>query len=369
MPSRSLLDTAAAERLIGPRSARRSVEPDARDLQLMRIVAILQYLIGGLVLVVAASLVPDPDPSDHRAYLVLGTIALALAGMRFLRKRDITLTHARASNLAGLLFISAVVAVSSPLGGTQVFYLWPVLTAAYFLRRRDLGVVVGLFLVLFAAALWSGDTDGSEPTVYVCTVLVVLIVTALVRVMRESMAKLIDDLEQGASTDYLTGVANRAALHRGFERMIEAARRGDSQLCVVMADLDHFKAINDAHGHEAGDATLQFFGRLLRAESRNVDLAARLGGEEFVVVLDGVDLRGAAVFAERLRERVARESAVSAVACTVSLGVAQLAPHHAGPDDVLRDADTALYAAKAAGRNRVAVSPPIAKAAPAGHAA
>lgn len=319
----------------------------------MRIVAILQYGVGGVVLLTVAGILPDSDPSDHQAYYALGVVALVLAVIRSLHGASMSLTHARASNLAGLLFISAVVAVSEPIGGTPAFYLWPLLTAAYFLPRRDLVVVFVVFVVTFAIALWAFERDGSEAQTYVCTVLVVLVVTALVRVMREALAGLIHDLEATASTDYLTGLANRAAFHRGCERMVAAAVRSGEALSVVMIDLDHFKAINDRFGHDTGDALLADFAAVLRAESRASDLPARIGGEEFVVVLDGAPLSVAVRFAERLRTRIEQETAGDDASITLSAGVATLVP---GCDDVaalLREADAALYRAKDAGRNRV----------------
>ncbi|MDO9356238.1 MAG: diguanylate cyclase, partial [Solirubrobacteraceae bacterium] len=217
------------------------ISPSPADLELMRIVAILQYLVGGGTLLVAAAILPDLDTSDNLAYFALGTIAVVLAGVRFLQRGHMTLAHARFSNLAGLLFIATIVAVSRPIGATPAFYLWPVLTAAYFLRRRDLFVVFVLFVLSFAIALWGFTEDEAEFQIFVPLVLVVFVVTALVRLMRETLSAVIGDLELTAATDDLTGLPNRASFARACKRDLEHARRHDVPFSVVVIDLDHFK--------------------------------------------------------------------------------------------------------------------------------
>ncbi len=331
----------------------RAISPSQNDLELMRLVAILQYVVGGGTLIVAALILPDSDPSDHGAYYVLGGIALLLAMARYFQRSAMTLAHARASNFAGLAYISVVVAVSEPVGATPAFYLWPILTAAYFLRRRDLAIVLALFLAWCAIALWGFHDSGSAAQVYGPLVLVVVVVTALVRLMRESLAALIGDLEQTASTDDLTGLANRVAFRRLCGRDVERARRSGAPLSVAMIDLDHFKSVNDRFGHAAGDEALRRFAALLRLECRAADLPGRHGGEEFVVSLGDTGIDEAAQFAERLRARVEAETAGDQAPVTISVGVAELRAEHASPDELINAADAALYAAKAGGRNRV----------------
>lgn len=329
------------------------ISPSASDLELMRIVAILQYLVGGITLLVSAAILPDLDASDNHAYLALGGIAVVLAVVRFLQRGSMTLAHARFSNLAGLAFIAAIVAVSRPIGATPAFYLWPVLTAAYFLRRRDLAVVFVLFLISFAIALW-GFTEGeSEAQVYVPLVLVVFVVTGLVRLMRESLAGMIGDLEISAATDDLTGLPNRASFARSCKRDIDRARRIGAPFSLVVVDLDHFKQVNDRLGHSGGDEALRRFASLVTAECRGGDLPARYGGEEFVIALQDTDLGEAEQFADRLRRHVEVATAGDRAPFTLSAGVTTLRPEDEGPADLIDRADVALYAAKDAGRNRV----------------
>ncbi len=159
---------------------------------------------------------------------------------------------------------------------------------------------------------------------------------------------------QEAITDALTGLLNRRALfdlygHRSF---------GPS-MAVIIFDIDRFKAINDQHGHAAGDLVLRLFGQELSFELRSPDTVARLGGEEFALVLDNTLPGRAEQVAERVRDAFAARSIVidgKSLTCTVSAGVATGTVKGLGFDDVLRAADKALYEAKRNGRNRVEVA-------------
>jgi diguanylate cyclase (GGDEF)-like protein len=168
---------------------------------------------------------------------------------------------------------------------------------------------------------------------------------------RLSLLRALHESRRQASTDALTGLVNRRALHAAYE---EAARVGTGP-SVLLCDLDHFKLLNDTHGHEAGDAALVAFADLARSVVRPGDTAARIGGEEFAVLLPDTDVVQAVGVAERLRRAQAESG--GRVSTTVSIGVAG---PHTGPglEDRLRQADVALYAAKEAGRDTVVVAGP-----------
>ena len=156
--------------------------------------------------------------------------------------------------------------------------------------------------------------------------------------------------------DYLTGLANRRALFEAAEQELQRSQALPRPTALVVIDADHFKAINDRHGHPGGDAVLQHLAAILTSTFREVDVVARIGGEEFAVLLPSTDLARAAVVAERLRAAVASQSATvdgGAVRYTVSAGVAASCDGSGGVDLLLKQADQALYAAKRAGRNRV----------------
>jgi diguanylate cyclase (GGDEF)-like protein len=127
-------------------------------------------------------------------------------------------------------------------------------------------------------------------------------------------------------------------------------------MSLLLVDIDHFKRLNDEHGHQVGDDVLRDVARVLSAHARAGDVAARYGGEEFALILADTDLEAAALAAERLRKAVA---AGSTVPVTVSIGAASFPRHGATGFDLIQTADSALYAAKTRGRNRVVAAPNV----------
>jgi diguanylate cyclase (GGDEF)-like protein len=175
-------------------------------------------------------------------------------------------------------------------------------------------------------------------------------------------ARLHRQVEEQARTDGLTGLPNRAALVRHLERELARARRHGGSLGLVFLDLDGFKRVNDLRGHEAGDALLVELADRLRAAVRTEDLVARLAGDEFCVVLDGVtDRAGATGVAEDLRTGLERDLAAGGVG--ISLGLAIGPDDGADPAALLRSADSAMYADKAARARSRGVDSPDARTA------
>jgi diguanylate cyclase (GGDEF)-like protein len=169
-------------------------------------------------------------------------------------------------------------------------------------------------------------------------------------------------LEAMARTDALTGVANRRRFLEVFTREFERAKRYGTSLSCVLLDLDHFKSINDRHGHQVGDRVLVAAAQAFTRSLRTHDTIARWGGEEFVLLLPQTDLAGAEAVAERCR-RSLEDTVIPAeggrVAATVSIGVAtHPQPPFESEGALLKSADDALYRAKVSGRNRVATIPP-----------
>ena len=168
------------------------------------------------------------------------------------------------------------------------------------------------------------------------------------------------ELREMATTDFLTGLVNRRQfIARIAEELARLQRMGNLHAAVLMLDLDFFKRINDCHGHAAGDAMLRHFAALLRGELRKIDTAARVGGEEFAIMLPGSEAQEAEIFAERLREKVAQSPLQlndQVLAITVSIGITVMRAGDADVDAVLIRADEALYRAKNSGRNRVEIA-------------
>jgi diguanylate cyclase (GGDEF)-like protein len=169
-------------------------------------------------------------------------------------------------------------------------------------------------------------------------------------------------VERQALVDGLTGIANRRQCEDALVAEIARAERLDSTLTLVLADLDDFKAVNDAHGHAVGDDVLRTFADVLRSTVRDTDLAGRWGGEEFLLLLPGAEAVGAAQLADRVREAFAERSSIGRdgeiVTVTCSFGVAQYRPGDT-QRELFGAADRALYQAKRAGKNRVEIDAPV----------
>jgi two-component system cell cycle response regulator len=163
---------------------------------------------------------------------------------------------------------------------------------------------------------------------------------------------------EAAITDALTGLHNRRYMENHLGTLVEQAGARGKPLAVLVLDIDYFKAINDAHGHDAGDDVLRDFAMRIKRSIRGIDLACRLGGEEFVIVMPETDMAVAAMVAERLRRRIAAEpfaisSGSRSIPVTLSIGIAALRGRDDTAASLLKRADQALYRAKRDGRNRV----------------
>lgn len=169
------------------------------------------------------------------------------------------------------------------------------------------------------------------------------------------------ELRRQAETDSLTGLLNRRAFGERAADLLASAKRYGTKLALLMIDVDHFKQLNDRHGHAAGDHALQTLAQLLRTSLRRGDLACRYGGEEFCVLLWHGDAQAAASFDERVRAALKERLGEGdpAVAFDFSTGVAMLAPEDASFEQLLRRADAALYEAKAEGRARLVNAPSL----------
>jgi diguanylate cyclase (GGDEF)-like protein len=218
------------------------------------------------------------------------------------------------------------------------------------------GIIVELYLTVAAQADFTFGWYAARVVVLVATsaVLVVMLFRASRRFVE--LVERAKVLEGEAHTDILTGLPNRRRFDEEFARAFGSAIRRSSPIGVAIVDIDHFKNYNDAFGHQAGDGALRRIAAAI-AESveRSGDFAARYGGEEFVVILEDTSLAGAAGVGERIRNTVlgAGIAAPSGGLLSVSVGVAARLPGSTG-EELLRQADAALYEAKNGGRNRVA---------------
>jgi diguanylate cyclase (GGDEF)-like protein len=170
--------------------------------------------------------------------------------------------------------------------------------------------------------------------------------------------KLREELLHQATHDVLTGLLNRREMENLLAYSFKQAKRYGHDLSVCMIDIDHFKNVNDAYGHRAGDEAIKRLGQMLNQKTRNSDLAGRYGGEEFVVVLTETALQGAMQWAKQLRYAIETmpisfNNYIKPINVTVSIGVASISDAIINSDQLVDSADRALYHAKNAGRNRV----------------
>jgi len=180
---------------------------------------------------------------------------------------------------------------------------------------------------------------------------------AKLAVVRENLEKANATLKRMATTDELTALTNRREALRLLNEMWARATRYERPLACILGDIDHFKSINDAYGHAAGDRVLQEVARALADATRTEERVCRVGGEEFLILCPDVDVAAAAAAAERLRRTVERCSVAfkdTTIRLSISLGVAERTAGMVDPDALLQRADQALYEAKRQGRNRVA---------------
>jgi diguanylate cyclase (GGDEF)-like protein len=177
-----------------------------------------------------------------------------------------------------------------------------------------------------------------------------------------SNARMLRRLEELATMDGLTGLYNKRAMLEVADQKIAAAKRFHRHLSVLVVDIDHFKKVNDTHGHDVGDVVIKGLGEILRRAKRNTDAVARFGGEEFVIICEETCAKGALLLAERVREELGRTTfhprpaAVAAaqvtVSVTCSVGIATYPDAGATWDELFKAADEALYVSKRSGRNR-----------------
>jgi two-component system cell cycle response regulator len=179
--------------------------------------------------------------------------------------------------------------------------------------------------------------------------------------LRETNLRLMRELEAQSRVDALTGVPNRRVFDEALARETATARRHGHPMSLVLLDIDHFKKVNDTHGHQTGDAVLKHFARLAQDNLREHEALHRYGGEEFAILMPHTPFEGALAAARRLLQQVAQapfQLGARSLTVTASAGVSTLQGADLGRLDLVELADVALYAAKGTGRNRAMGTPP-----------
>jgi diguanylate cyclase (GGDEF)-like protein len=244
------------------------------------------------------------------------------------------------------------VALGTTSGATDgaILYSWPVLWEAYFFGKRGTVAIVLCVGIAHGLALTSMPEGAGNVDRWIDVMASVTVIGTVVEILAARNRKLLARISGEARVDELTGLLNR----RGFEERADVelarSRREGAPLAIACFDLDFFKRVNDEFGHDVGDRVLVHLATCFRREARQIDLVARMGGEEFIALLPGADTEEAGRFADRVRHALQASSPDGAPRVTASAGVASaVAPERL--DQVTRAADMALYAAKAQGRN------------------
>lgn len=314
------------------------------------------FLFGGLVSLLGATVpLMRSAQTDPGELALLGSTCLAIGFALLLVPRRWG-DRVPVIGVAGAIVIIAWglringEAAGGPPVFSELFFLWPILYAGYFFPPWRTAIAVAAIGVLYLAALVSiGYTASEIGPRYIIVMVSFTGMAVALRFLRVTVDRLLERLKDAARTDALTGLLNRRAFDQQLHAEITRSHRTGEPFALVLGDIDHFKQINDRRGHAEGDAALQAVADLLSATARQVDTVARIGGEEFALILPGTTAAGGVEAAERIRRALLDTPS----APTMSFGIVEGPADGSDADDLLRGADRALYRAKANGRDRV----------------
>jgi diguanylate cyclase (GGDEF)-like protein len=289
----------------------------------------------------------------------LGLLALSALNFINVERRIRTSARPELVSVLGIAVTMALIGVGIAYSGgpRSPMLAWLVLPAGMVAARfRPQVVIAGMFST---AAVIIAVTVGAHPAWTLADPAPVIAALALL-VGVVSIVWALEGAElhhrDEAVLDQLTGLLNRHALLPRFTELSQQARLTNQPVCVVLGDLDNFKAINDCHGHDRGDAVLQAVAYELRKQLRSFELVYRLGGEEFLIVLPGIDRHAGVEVAQRLRKAI-EELEPNGIAITMSLGLSAGRGEQVDYETLFKAADGALYEAKRRGRNLVRAAP------------
>ena len=308
---------------------------------------------SGATLALLTVCLPHPRRASALGLLLVVGTAYVVAGLLMWQASSVPKRVLPLALGCGSLMITAVAYLSGESPSPLIFfYLWIFLYSAYFFTDLEMAAEIAVVGFAYGALLISRPPPGGIPSWWLVGMGTLGVAATVIRVMRARAELLIAKLYGASRSDPLTNLSNRLAFRELLDLELSRARRAGTPMTVVMGDLDRFKEINDRSGHQVGDLALQRVARLLQRSKREIDGVARVGGEEFALILPGTDAHQAFVLAERLRCKIAEEFATDAVTLTISFGVASYPDGAVTASSLVRAADSALYLAKGSGRNR-----------------
>jgi diguanylate cyclase (GGDEF)-like protein len=239
----------------------------------------------------------------------------------------------------------------------EFYYVWPALYVGYFFKRRGLIVALVLIAGTYVGVLAAIHAEPQAAvTRWMVTVSVAGGAALALHSIRRQVDRLLVRLRELARTDPLTGLPNRREFEERFEAELDRARRSGEPFALAVGDIDYFKRLNDAHGHQVGDQALKAVGQAIAGWTRSSDTSARIGGEEFAILLPAAMSSQAATAIERLRQQIGAVTTPEHGPLTISFGVAEFPRDGDAMRELMHAADLALYEAKALGRDRTVIA-------------
>jgi diguanylate cyclase (GGDEF)-like protein/putative nucleotidyltransferase with HDIG domain len=330
------------------------LQPAAGPLAMVRIQAVLLVSAGALGMLGVA--IPHPAGFEEAGLLTVQGTAIIGGAILYLGATRAPGWLVRVNPFLSILATSLAVYFSSDVTSAfALFYVWPAVYAFYFFTRVEAVCTVAFAAANYAGVIafmqgFSAESGATQHLVLVAGTLAV--VGGSLIGLRERVSTLITRIVETARTDPLTGLRSRRGLQEDLTGELERAQLGGRNVSLLLADLDHFKRINDRLGQEAGDRVLRRTAALLNQVKRSLDVPARTGGEEFALLMPEMDKHGAYMVAERLLRRVRETFDGDRAQLTISIGVVSYPQDARATDDMLQLADEALYAAKTLGRDR-----------------
>ena len=316
------------------------------------------FAAGATLTLLTVALPHTARASDLAMLLIIG-VAYIVAALLLWRADRVSVKLLPAVLAWGSTLIAGVAYFSAENPSPLIFFfLWVFLFASYFFTARETVVQVIYVALVYGALLIARAPVSRIAEWWLVGMGSLLIAAILVRAMRERGELLIAKLYEAARTDPLTNLSNRHGFREHLDLELERARRGEAMMTVLVGDLDHFKEVNDRSGRHVGDGALKRLARLFEERKRQIDGLARVGGEEFALILPDTGDHDAFLIAERLRNELREEFAGDAVPLTISFGLASYPKHGETAGSLLRAADEALYAAKQSGRDRTVLHSP-----------
>ncbi len=316
----------------------------------------------GALVTAAAMIAPHSAETEVAGFWWLFAAQVAVAGLLLVLPRSVGVGW-----IPGAIVALSIATVSAALyfngerrGGpstlNEFYYVWPALYVGYFFKRRGLFIAVGLIAAAYGGMLVAVHADANAAiTRWMVTVSVAGGSALALQSIRRRVDQLVVRLRELARTDPLTGLSNRREFEERFEAELDLAQRTGEPCVLALGDIDFFKRLNDIHGHQAGDQALQAVAKAIAGATRVGDTTARIGGEEFAVLLPRTTALEASPVVERLREQIAKVTTAAGEPLSISFGLAEFPEHGRAMGDLMHAADVALYTAKAVGRDRILI--------------